>query len=454
MYESTKGYWEGEEEENEEDIYADIEEHRKQMNSYLFPDTEKIGCIHIHYSKKCNGSFVKYLKEKSTIFFDNYKYYKTNLVTNATPDSDITNVYIYPDVKSFNSALGNATQKAEQAMAMGLKSYNVLNAYIICDDVGDIHVVLPSNRSYSTYEAYFVEIMALVLCNYDNKFKSPEGAKMLVRDSFKMHAAKLEQQEAEKEKREQEEEEEAQRQRLEEEEKLQKELEEAEEEERLELLKAQEEEREEKLSQKTEDFIEELVQKADSDSKVDKEQSEKFLQFFLLYKAAKFHKTEYIEAYANYMKTHKLLTLRKIKKADLKQWQDQCTMALQIEYIINRFGYKAFAEYCWKSCDKDYSSEDLYRDVFGVPRIRIEQDLKEYCKIIVKKELPQPEDDAKEDKGEEKDKEEKGEDKNKNEKTSPKSEYPKLVWFVVFNQDEETQEISSQSGEIKSERIR
>lgn len=463
MYESEKGFWYGEEEEDDEDIYEYIEQHRKELNSYLFPDTEKIGCVHIHYNRKLNASFVKYFKEESAIFFENYKYYKRTIASNTAQDSDVTNVYIYPDLKSFNSALGNATVKVESAMALGLKAYSVLNAYIIRDDLGDIHVVLPSNRSRNMYEAFYVEIMALVLCNYDEKFKTPEGAKVLVKDALKIHAKQVEDEEEEAERKRQEEEEEKERLAAEEkereeeerlaEEERQRELEEAEEEEeRLAMLEPEESEAEREIAENTEKFMQELSAKAKVDAKLDKEQAEKFLQFFLLYRAAKFHRKEYLEAYAEYIKKHKLLTLGKIKKADITHWADQCTLALQIEYIINRYGYKTFAEYSWKFCDKSYSSNDLYMEVFGVPKFRFENELKAYCNLIVKKELPKPEKDEKETKtGEEQEYKDTNakEVENKKDDTKLQTEYPNLVWFVIFDE-----KMEPQSGEMKPEQIK
>lgn len=412
MYESKNGYWD--DEITNEEVEEEVEEYARHIDTYIFPDKEKINSILIYYNRKLNGSFVKYLKTQCIEFFDMFTAYKNMKLE----ENELTNVFVYPDIKTFNACLGNTTTKIERDILMGLRPNTIQSAYIVSDDNGDIHVVLPRSRGSEIYDAYFTEIMALVLANYDKEYaKNILGAKKKVvefikkREIKKLQKEQKKAEEAERKKQEEERlqkklEEEEERKRQEEEEqerleeeaekerleqemldeaKLQKELEEAETEaERLEILEAEESIEDIDLNED----MQTLEAKVEDSENMDSEKFAKFMQAFLLFRAAKFHKPQYMGAYAEYCKTHKLLTLGKINKANIQNWVDQCTLALQVEYTINLYGHKRFLKYCFAACDKNFESKDLYKTIFGEDKLRFENALKEYCKLATRSVAP------------------------------------------------------------------
>lgn len=408
MYESKNGYWD--DEITNEEVEEEVEEYARHIDTYIFPDKEKINSILIYYNRKLNGSFVKYLKTQCIEFFDMFTAYKNMKLE----ENELTNVFVYPDIKTFNACLGNTTTKIERDILMGLRPNTIQSAYIVSDDNGDIHVVLPRSRGSEIYDAYFTEIMALVLANYDKEYaKNILGAKNKVvvfikeREIKKLQKEqkKAEEEERKKQEEERKREEEEEKERLEEEErereeeeekerleqemldeaKLQKELEEAEAEaERLEILEAEESVEDIDLNED----MQTLEAKVKDSENMDSEKFAKFMQAFLLFRAAKFHKPQYMEAYAEYCKTHKLLTLGKINKANIQNWVDQCTLALQVEYTINLYGHERFLKYCFAACDKNFESKDLYKTIFGEDKLRFENALKEYCKLATRSVAP------------------------------------------------------------------
>ena len=436
MYESKNGYWD--DEITNEEVEEEVEEYARHIDTFIFPDKEKINSILIYYNRKLNGSFVKYLKTQCIEFFDMFTAYKNMKLE----ENELTNVFVYPDIKTFNACLGNTTTKIERDILMGLRPNTIQSAYIVSDDNGDIHVVLPRSRGSEIYDAYFTEIMALVLANYDKEFANNVlGAKKKVVEFIKKREIKKlqeEQKKAEEEERKKQEEEERLQKELEEEEerkrqeeeeqerleeeerqreeeeeqarlqqeleeaekeaererleqemldeaKLQKELEEAEAEaERLEILEAEESIEDIDLNED----MQTLEAKVKDSENMDSEKFAKFMQAFLLFRAAKFHKPQYMGVYAEYCKTHKLLTLGKINKANIQNWVDQCTLALQVEYTINLYGHKRFLKYCFAACDKNFESKDLYKTIFGEDKLRFENALKEYCKLATRSVVP------------------------------------------------------------------
>lgn len=399
MYESKNGYWD--DEITNEEVEEEVEEFSRHIDTYIFPDKEKVNSILIYYNKKLNGSFVKYLKTQCMEFFNMFAAYKKMQIE----EDMLTNVFVYPDIKTFNACLGNTTLKIERDIMMGLRPNTIQSAYIVSDDNGDIHVVLPRSRGSEIYEAYFTEIMALVLANYDIQYANNIlGAKKKVVEFIKKREIKKlqeEQKKAEEEERKKQEEEERLQQELEEAEerereeeeaarleeemleeaRLQQELEEAEEEaKRLEILEAEESLEDVDLNED----MQTLEEKVKESENMDSTKFEKFMQAFLLFRAAKFHKPEYMEAYAEYCKTHKLVTLGKINKANIQNWVDQCTLALQVEYTINLYGHKRFLKYCFAACDKNFEAKDLYKTIFGEDKLHFENALKEYCKLATR----------------------------------------------------------------------
>ena len=51
---------------------------KKNSGSYLFPDTEKVGGVIFHYSKRINGTFVTEVKKNLEIAVAKLRRYKTD----------------------------------------------------------------------------------------------------------------------------------------------------------------------------------------------------------------------------------------------------------------------------------------------------------------------------------------------------------------------------------------
>lgn len=217
--------------------------------NYLFPDTEKVGGVIFHYSKRLNGSFVKVAKQDINMVIEKLRKYK-NISLKSTMEAMPLHVYIYPDIKSFRSAMGYEMQKVETRQMHFMMSNNIETRYILTDEAGNVHMVLPNGRSNSVYTTFSSELVSIIVGEYiELNEKQRYELKNTVKRYIKVEREK-EEKEKQKEKeeaeekelqKEQEEAEEKERQEQEErerleEERLQKELEEAEERKREELL--------------------------------------------------------------------------------------------------------------------------------------------------------------------------------------------------------------------------
>lgn len=323
--------------------------------SYFFPDTEKVGGVIFHYSKKLNGSFVKVAKQDINMVIEKLRKYK-NISLKSTMEAMPLHVYIYPDIKSFRSAMGYEIQKTETRQMHFMMPNNVETRYILTDEAGNVHMVLPKGRSNSVYTTFSSELVSIIVGEY---IELNEKQRYELKNTVKRYVKS----EREKEKQKAQEEEEAEeKEKLEEEEKLQKEQEEAEEKERQEqeeekrleeerlqkeLEEADEQKREELLLENAIIEQQELEEMAETQEEVE---DIKDVPAWLVYGWRGFVcnrlcNKESIEKFKFLLDKNKLPKPTKLNEK-INSELDLDVAVSAVEYICSTYGYDAYLKLC------------------------------------------------------------------------------------------------------------
>lgn len=325
-----------------------------KSTNYLFPDTEKVGGVIFHYSKRINGSFVKVVKQDINTVIEKLKKYRNINLKNMVEALPL-HVYIYPDIKSFRSAMGYEMQKMETRQMHFMASNNVETRYILTDEAGNVHMVLPVGRSQAVYTTFSSELVSIIVGEY---IEMNEKQKYEMKTTIKKYIKSERQKEEDKKKKEQEELEEKER-----EEQEQKELEEEEEKERLEaeereaeealqqeLEEAEEKEREEMLLEASLMEDEELEEMAHTQAKVEEIKDTQSIPAWLVYGWQGFmcgrlkNKTN-LEKFKELRDKLKLPKPTKLKE-NINSELDLDVSVAAVEYIVSVYGYKAYVRLC------------------------------------------------------------------------------------------------------------
>lgn len=324
----------------------------RNKGSYLFPDTEKVGGVIFHYSKRINGSFVTEAKKNLEMTVNKLKRYK-NVNMKALSEVNPIHIFIYPDIKSFRQAMGYAMQKVETKQMHGMMSQKLETRYILRDEAGSIHMVLPQGRSTSTYTTFSAEAISMIVDSYlDLPQKQSLELKNTVKRYIKAEKEKEEKakrkEEEDKEKEEQEEQEkleqeEKERQEqeeqeaLEEEERLQQELEEMEEEERLQALL--------ELNEISDEEIEEIIE-AQEELQQEPDVPGWLVYGWKAYISNRLQDAKNIEKFKRMMEKGKMTKPTKLKAAKPSSEMDLNVAACTVEYVISVYGYGAYIDLC------------------------------------------------------------------------------------------------------------
>lgn len=323
--------------------------------NYLFPDTEKVGGVIFHYSKRLNGSFVKVAKQDINMVIEKLRKYK-NISLKSTMEAMPLHVYIYPDIKSFRSAMGYEMQKVETRQMHFMMPNNIETRYILTDEAGNVHMVLPNGRSNSVYTTFSSELVSIIVGEY---IALNEKQRYELKNTVKRYI-KVEREKEEKEKQKEEEEAEEQK-RLEEEEELQKEQEEAEEKERQEqeeerleeerlqkeLEEAEEQKREELLLENARIEEQELEEMAKTQEEVE---DIKDVPAWLVYGWRGFVcnrlcNKESLENFKALLDKNKLPKPTKLNEK-INSELDLDVAVSAVEYVCSTYGYGAYVKLC------------------------------------------------------------------------------------------------------------
>lgn len=318
--------------------------------NYLFPNTEKVGGVIFHYSQRLNGSFVKVAKQDINMVIEKLRKYK-NISLKSTMEAMPLHVYIYPDIKSFRSAMGYEMQKVETRQMHFMMSNNVETRYILTDEAGNVHMVLPKGRSNSVYTTFSSELVSIIVGEY---IELNEKQRYELKNTVKRYI-KVEREKEEKAKRKEEEEAEEEK-RQEEEEELQKEQEEAEEKERQEqeeerlqkeLEEAEEQEREALLLENARIEEQELEEMAKTQEEVE---DIKDVPAWLVYGWRGFvcnrlcNKTS-LENFKALLDKNKLPKPTKLNEK-INSELDLDVAVSAVEYVCSTYGYDAYVKLC------------------------------------------------------------------------------------------------------------
>lgn len=315
----------------------------KNNGGYLFPNTLETSVAVFHYSRRLHASFVSAAKADIAKFTSKFK---------TAPENRI-HIYIYPDVKTFISAMGGSYAEVEKRENRKIIGGNQLESrYIIRAEDGSIHMVLPTGRLQTMYTNFTSEIIVYIMDDYVSftqkqryEMKASVRAK-LKRDKAEEEKKKQDELDAEEEEKRKAEEEE-EKERLEEEARLA-----AEEEEQLRLEALEDEKKKEALDMiaieealLSEDEIGEVVDIAEKiDNVDDKEQPEWLKVGFAIYMSKIIENSDNKQSLKDYVnKTGKTkfasLAQGKLKKDEyFKSWG-------RIKYIVSAFGYKKLNQF-------------------------------------------------------------------------------------------------------------
>lgn len=301
-----------------------------QKNSnYYFPDTEKVGGIIFHYSKRLNGSFVNMAKKDLSLVIEKLKKYK-NISLKSIMEVAPLHVYIYPDIKSFRNAMGYAISKVEMKQMHFMMPNSIEARYILKDEAGNIHMVLPTKRTSGTLNTFSSELVSMIVTEY---IELNERQEYELKNTIKKYIKAERKKEEEEQEKEQEQEEQDKQ-----EEELQEELEEND-----------EEEYEAKLSELQEVEDDEMQEIIEAQEELEKD--EKKIPGWLVYgwKAYICHR---LDGKKNVEKFGKMLEKQKTPKAtSLKAEKaanefDLDVATASVEYIVTTYGYRSFTRLC------------------------------------------------------------------------------------------------------------
>lgn len=316
-----------------------------KSTSYFFPDTEKVGGIIFHYSKRVNGSFVKVVKQDINTVIEKLKKYR-NINLKNTMEALPIHVYIYPDIKSFRSAMGYEMQKVETRQMHFMMSNNIETRYILTDEFGNVHMVLPTGRSSATYTTFSSELVSIIVGEY---IEMNEKQKYEMKTTIKKYIKSERQKEEDKKKKEAEELEEKEREEEEQKEKERQDAEEREAEEKMqqELEEAEEKQREEmllELSLMEEEELEEMVETQKEVEEIPDTPAWlvygwQGLMCRKLENKANLQRFKALREKANLPKPTKL-------KDKISSELDLDVAVAAVEYIVTTYGYSAYVKLC------------------------------------------------------------------------------------------------------------
>lgn len=314
----------------------------KKNGNYLFPDTEKVGGVIFHYSKRINGSFVSEAKKNLEIAVTKLRRYK-NVNLKSIMEVNPIHVYIYPDIKSFRQAMGYEMQKMETRQMHGLSSKNIETRYILRDEAGSIHMVLPQGRSSSTFTTFSSEVISMVVTDYIALDQKQEYE---LKNTIKRYIKS----EKEKEDKKAKEEEEEEKERIEQEEKERQEQEDKEEEERLQadLEKMDEEEREQallELDEISDEEIEEIIS-TQEELKDEIEIPGWLVYGWKAYVCNRLQDVKNVEKFKKMLEKGKTPKATSLKSAEPSSQKDLNVAAAAVEYIISTYGYSSYVRLC------------------------------------------------------------------------------------------------------------
>lgn len=319
-----------------------------KSTNYLFPDTEKVGGVIFHYSKRINGSFVKVVKQDINTVIEKLKKYR-NINLKNTMEALPLHVYIYPDIKSFRSAMGYEMQKVETRQMHFMASNNIETRYILTDEAGNVHMVLPTGRSQAVYTTFSSELVSIIVGEY---IELNEKQKYEMKTTIKKYIKAERQKEEDKKKKEQVELEEKEREEQEEREREEEEEKEREAEEALakELEESEEKEREEALLALSLMEDEELEELAMTQAKVEEIKDTQSVPAWLVYgwqgfMCGKLKNKANLERFKELRDKLKLPKPTKLKENINSELNLDVAVAA-VEYVVSVYGYKAYVKLC------------------------------------------------------------------------------------------------------------
>jgi len=345
----------------------------KNKGSYLFPDTEKVGGVIFHYSKRINGSFVIEAKKNLEMTVNKLKRYK-NVNLKALSEVNPIHIFIYPDIKSFRQAMGYAMQKIETKQMHGMMSQKVETRYILRDDAGSIHMVLPQGRSTSTYTTFSAVAISMIVDSYmDLSEKQSLELKNTVKRYIKSEKEK-EEKAKRKEKEDKEEQEKEEQEALAEEERIQQELEEMEEKQRQQALL--------ELNEISDEEMEEIIE-AQEELQQEPDVPGWLVYGWKAYISNRLQDAKNIEKFKRMMEKGKITKPTKLKADKPSNEMDLNVAACTVEYVISVYGYGAYIELC-KDPDNIkgifYKSTTLKEDE---AKEKFNNEVKEYIKQVL-----------------------------------------------------------------------
>lgn len=353
----------------------------RNKESYLFPDTEKVGGVIFHYSKRINGSFVTEAKKNLEMTVNKLKRYK-NVNLKALSEVNPIHIYIYPDIKSFRQAMGYAMQKIETKQMHGMMSQKIETRYILRDEAGSIHMVLPQGRSASTYTTFSAETISMIVDSYvDLSEKQALELKNTVKRYIKSEKEKEEkakrkeeEDKEEQERLEQEEKERQEQEALAEEERMQQELEEMEEEERLQALL--------ELNEISDEEIEEIIE-TQEELQEEQEVPGWLVYGWKAYISNRLQNSKNLEKFKRMVEQKKISKPTKLKADKPSNEMDLNVATCTVEYVISVYGYGAYIDLC-KEPDNIkgifYKSTTMTEDE---AKEKFNNEVKEYIKQVL-----------------------------------------------------------------------
>lgn len=322
--------------------------------NYFFPDTEKVGGVIFHYNKRINESFVKIVKQDINTVIEKLKKYRNINLKNMVEALPL-HVYIYPDIKSFRSAMGYEMQRIETRQMHFMASNNVETRYILTDEAGNVHLVLPVGRSHATYTTFSSELVSIIVGEYiemneKQKYEMKTTIKKYIKSERQKEEDKKKKEQVELEEKEREEQEAKEREEEEEKERLEAEEREAEEALQQELEEAEEKEREEALLALSLIEDEELEEMANAQAKVEEINDAQSVPAWLVYgwqgfMCGKLENKANLERFKELRDKLKLSKPTKLKE-NINSELDLDVAVAAVEYIVSVYGYKAYVKLC------------------------------------------------------------------------------------------------------------
>lgn len=313
---------------------------RKRGNgSFLFPDTLKYGNVIFHYSKGLNASFVNKVKGDIDLVKKKMVSIKGVKLTDIDKLEPI-HIYVYPNIKTFRQALGSALQQIETAQMHYMKSKSIETNYIIQDDEGNIHLVLPDGRSLEVLDNFSAEIVAKVYSSYVS-LNEPKRNELrnTVRSYVKANTKKIKEEQA----------------------------------------KQNEEKEEAEVVEEIEDeeVLEELEETTDELDEIQKDNNvpEWLIIGWEGYVKSTLNNDNIRRKFSQYLTEKKMTSPSKLNKSTLKSSEvfDREIAIVTVEYICNTYGNKTYLKFC-----NDYTNYKIFGE--NMTKHKFNDEVKAYIK--------------------------------------------------------------------------